>query len=254
MNSVVNCNNLAVTLNGKTVLEKICFGVHTGEMVGIIGPNGAGKTTLLRAILGLVPIRRGELKVLGMPPRRLKAVRDRIGYMPQRLLFERRFPLSVSDVVATGLLTAATLLRRVAGFREQVVDALQSVGMERYGSRPFQDLSGGEQQRILLARSLVRKPTLLLLDEPNTGLDFPAQQRFLDLLRQLQLERRLTVLLVSHDLVSVASVADTLICINRRMHVHGCPDEVMQSPGLKEAYRCQFDLLSTAARMEGDRR
>lgn len=245
---VVSSNNLAVNLNGKSVLEKISFEVRPGEMVGIIGPNGAGKTTLLRAILGMVPIRQGELKVLGKPSHRLKAVRGRIGYMPQRLLFERRFPLSVADVVATGLLTPATLLHRVAGLQLKVACALQSVGMSNYCSRPFQDLSGGEQQRILLARSLVRQPELLLLDEPNTGLDFPAQQRFLSLLRHLQLERKLTVLLVSHDLVSAASVTDSLICINRIMHVHGCPGEVMQSPGLEEAYRCQFELLRTAAK------
>ncbi|MEW5784527.1 MAG: metal ABC transporter ATP-binding protein [Bacillota bacterium] len=254
MEPVIASNNLSVTLNGKTVLEKISFAVRAGEMVGIIGPNGAGKTTLLRAILGLIPLNCGTLKVLGMPPRRLKTVRDRIGYMPQRQLFERRFPLSVSDVVAMGLLTPATMLHRVAGVQERVAVALQSVGMEQYGSRPFQDLSGGEQQRILLARSIVRKPALLLLDEPNTGLDFPAQQRFLDLLRRLQLELKLTVLLVSHDLVSVTSVADSLICINRIMHVHGCAGEVLQSPGLEAAYRCQFDLLNTAARMEGDRK
>ncbi len=254
MEPVISCNNLAVTLNGKVVLENISFEIGTGEMVGIIGPNGAGKTTLLRAILGLVPLRWGDLNVLGLPSYQLKAVRAKIGYMPQRLLFERRFPLSVSDVVATGLLTPATLLHRVTGLQEDIAAALQAVGMQRYSSRPFQDLSGGEQQRILLARSLVRKPTLLLLDEPNTGLDFPSQQRFLDLLRQLQLQRKLTVLLISHDLVSVATVADSLICINRIMHVHGCPGEVLQSPGLEEAYRCQFDLLSTAARTEGGRR
>lgn len=254
MEPVIKSSDVAVTLNGKAVLEKISIEIRAGEMVGIIGPNGAGKTTLLRAILGMVPLHRGELKVLGAPANRLKAVRGRIGYMPQRLLFERRFPLSVFDVVAAGMLTPATLLRRVPCLKEQVAGVLQAVGMKRYSSRPFQDLSGGEQQRILLARSLVRKPTLLLLDEPNSGLDFPAQQRFLELLHRLQLERSLTVMLVSHDLVSVAAVADSLICINRIMHVHGHPGEVLQSPGLEEAYRCQFDLISTAARTEGGRR
>ncbi len=254
MESIINSDNLVVSLNGRTVLEKISFSIQAGEMVGIIGPNGAGKTTLLRTILGLFPLRSGELKVLGQPPHKLKSVRGRIGYMPQSLLFERRFPLSVSDVVATGLLEPGTLLHRLTGQRENVAEALQSVGMEHYSSLPFQDLSGGEQQRILLARSLVRKPVLLLLDEPNTGLDFPAQQRFLELMRRLQLERGLTVLLVSHDLVSVAAVADTLICINRIMHIHGHPGEVMKSPSLEEAYRCQFDLLSTAVKMDGDRK
>lgn len=252
MKTAIRCKNLDVVLNGNTVLEKIGFEVRTREMVGVIGPNGAGKTTLLRAILGLVKPHSGELAVLGRPPRQLNAVRGHIGYMPQRQLFERCFPLSAFDVVATGLLTRATLLRPVPGLEEQVAAALQAVDMEPYSRRPFQDLSGGEQQRILLARSLVRKPTLLLLDEPNTGLDFPAQQKFLDLLRRLQLEQGLTVLLVSHDLLSVASVADSLVCINRIMHIHGSPGDVMHSPALEDAYRCQFDFLTTAAKTGGD--
>lgn len=254
MEPVIKSSDLAVTINGKTVLEKISFEIRAGEMIGIIGPNGAGKTTLLRAILGMVSLHCGELMVFGAPAHRLKTVRGKIGYMPQRQLFERHFPLSVSDVVAAGALIPATLLRRVPNLKEQVAGALRVVGMERYCSRPFQDLSGGEQQRILLARALVRRPSLLLLDEPNNGLDFPAQRRFLELLRRLQLEQGLTLLLVSHDLVSVAAVADTLICINRIMHVNGRPGEVMQSTGLEEAYCCQFDLFSTAARTEGERR
>lgn len=254
MEPVISCSNLAVILNGKTVLEDINFQIGAGEMTGIIGPNGAGKTTLLRAILGLVPLTRGELKVWGLPAHRLKTVRSQIGYMPQRQLFERRFPLSVGDVVAMGMLTSATMLRRIPDLQEQVSAALGKVSMERYLLRPFQDLSGGEQQRVLLARTLVRQSPLLLLDEPNSGLDFPAQRRFLELLRGLQQEHNLTVLLVSHDLVSVAAVADTLICINRIMHLHGRPSEVLQSPGLEEAYRCPFDLISTAIRSEGSRR
>ena len=254
MDAVVSVDNLAVILDGKTVLEKISFAINTGEIAGIIGPNGAGKTTLFRAILGLVPLHAGTIKILGVPPHRIKEVRRRIGYMPQNQSFERRFPLSVADVVAMGLLSPETLLRTTGDCRERVAAALKSVGMEKYGVRPFQELSGGEQQRILLARSLVRNPTLLLLDEPTSGLDFPAQQQFYEMLLRLRRERDLTVLLISHDLLSVASVADTLICINRTMHVHGHPGEVMQSPGLKEAYRCQFDLLRQTGRAEESER
>jgi len=252
MEVAINCRNLAVNLNGKAVLENINFQIGTGELAGIIGPNGAGKTTLLRAILGFVNLHCGELEVLGRPSRLLKEIRSQIGYMPQRQLFERRFPLSAGDVVAMGALTSSTMLHRIPLLREQVSSALREVEMESYLLRPFQDLSGGEQQKVLLARTLVRKPKLLLLDEPNTGLDFPAQRRFLELLRRLQLEHGLTVLLVSHDLLAVAAVADTLICINRVMHLHGDPGEVMRSPGLEEAYRCQFDLISEALKSESD--
>jgi zinc transport system ATP-binding protein len=250
MEPVISCQNLAVSLGGKTILEDISFAVNPGQMVGIIGPNGAGKTTLLRAILGLVAISAGELKVLGQPVSRINGQRSRIGYMPQRLLFERHFPLTVGDAVATGLLTRSTVLRQIKGANKKVLKTLDLVGMGKYRLSPFQELSGGQQQRILLARSLVRRPELLLLDEPNAGLDFPAQQKFIDLLKQLRRQQNLTVVLVSHDLVSVAAVADSLICIDRRMHLHGRPGEVLRSHELHDAYRCEFDYLSSAFQPE----
>ncbi len=245
MGELIEAEGLGVNLGGRTVLEGITFSVRAGQLTGIIGPNGAGKTTFLRAILGLVKIREGRLNVLGVPSSRLMEVRQKIGYMPQRQSFEKSFPLSASDVVAVGLLSPATLLRKIANKDRRIRAALQSVGMGEYASRPFKDLSGGEQQRILLARSLVRQPDLLLLDEPNAGLDFPAQQSFVELLHKLKLEKGLTILLVSHDLVSVASAADQLACIDRTMHVHGRPADVLVSPYLKDAYRCQYDFLST---------
>lgn len=245
MADLIRADNLSVTLGQRPVLENITFSARRGELTGIIGPNGAGKTTLLRAILGLVPIRAGNLTVLGISHPRLNEARPQIGYMPQRQSFERRFPLSAADVVATGLLSQQTLLRRVTDKMVKVDKALQSVGMEAFSSRSFQDLSGGEQQRILLARSLVREPELLLLDEPNSGLDFPAQQGFIALLRRLRESSSLTIVLVSHDLVSVAAAADQLVCINRTMHIHGNPAEVLHSPHLDDAYRCQFDFLSS---------
>ncbi len=245
MVDIIRADQVQVELGGKKVLEDITFTVPGGELTGIIGPNGAGKTTLLRAVLGLVPISKGQLEVFGIPVERLREVRPRIGYMPQRQSFERRFPLSAADVVAGGLLTPETMLRRIPGKDEKIKTALHFVGMESYYKRPFQDLSGGEQQRILLARALVRQPELLMLDEPNAGLDFPAQQSFTELIQGLKRDKGLTILLVSHDLVSVASAADMLICINRTMHIHGHPADVLRSPCLDEAYRCQFDLLST---------
>lgn len=251
MKDIIRADQVQVELGGKKVLENITFTVPGGEMTGIIGPNGAGKTTFLRAALGLVPISNGRLEVFGVPVERLREVRPRIGYMPQRQSFERRFPLSAADVVAGGLLTPETMLSRIPGKDEKIRTALHFVGMENYYKRPFQDLSGGEQQRILLARSLVRQPELLMLDEPNAGLDFPAQQSFTELIQSLKRDKGLTILLVSHDLVSVASAADQLVCINRTMHIHGLPVDVLHSPCLDEAYRCQFDLLSTLGKGGG---
>ena len=244
MDEIIKADNLTVKLGGKTVLEDITFSALSGEMTGVIGPNGAGKTTLLRALLGLVSVQRGSLAVFGKKGVKIKEIRPRIGYMPQRHFFDRRFLLSSSDVVATGLLSPSTLFRRIPGKNEQIKDALRLAGMESFMHRPFQDLSGGEQQRVLLARALARRPDLLLLDEPNNGLDFPAQQSFVELLRKLKVNENIAIILVSHDLVSIAPAADKLLCINRTMHVHGYPAEVLRSPHLDEAYRCQFDFLT----------
>lgn len=244
MADMVRTENLFVSLGGKLILEGITFTAPEGALTGVIGPNGAGKTTLLRVLLGLVPLQQGNLFVLGADKRRIKEVRPAIGYMPQRQSFEKQFPFSAADVVATGLLSPATMLRAISAKTEKVAAALDSVGMGFFADRPFRDLSGGEQQRVLLARSLVRQPKLLLLDEPNAGLDFPAQQDFTAVLKKLKEESGLTIILVSHDLLSVASTADQLVCINRTMHTHGRPADVLKSPHLDEAYRCQFDLLS----------
>ncbi|MBW6463508.1 MAG: metal ABC transporter ATP-binding protein [Firmicutes bacterium] len=247
MEKIVNADKLSVLLGGKRVLEEISFSTLSGQLTGIIGPNGAGKTTLLKAMLGLVKLETGELTVLGVSNSSLKDVRSRIGYMPQLQSFEKRFPLSAADVVATGLLSPKTLLRRQPDSKDRIREALRSVSMESFAQLPFQDLSGGEQQRVLLARSIVRKPELLLLDEPNSGLDFPSQRLFMELLTRLKIEENLAIILVSHDIVSVASFADQLVCINRSMHIHGQPAHVLQSTHLDEAYRCQFDLLSGSA-------
>ncbi len=254
MSEIVRADNLFVRLSGKNVLKEINFSVREGELMGVIGPNGAGKTTLLRVILGLIPISQGRLEVLGRLYPQLKKVRPMIGYMPQRSSYEKNIPLSVANVVSTGLLTPATMLHRLTKGSLRVKEALQAVGMERFAKRYFQELSGGEQQRILLARSLVRKPKLLLLDEPNAGLDFPAQQKFTALLQELRERDKLTIILISHDLISIASAADQLIGINCVMHTHGRPGDLLNCPGLDEVYRCQFDLLSGIGRGRRDRK
>ncbi len=241
---VIRTTNLSYRLGGSIILEKINLAVQPGEFVGIIGPNGAGKTTLLRLLLGLARPTGGEVAVLGAPPSSLGPKRDLIGYMPQRPQVSRDFPLSVLDVVTMGLATAAALgkpLRRTE--REKARESLQKVGMLATEQLPFARLSGGQQQLVFLARALVKRPVLLFLDEPGAGLDLPAQNRFMELLKKLQAEQGLTVIMVSHDLAAVAASAGRLICINRTMHIHGRPAEVLKSPHLSKAYRCEFDLI-----------
>jgi ABC-type Mn2+/Zn2+ transport system ATPase subunit len=243
--SVVHCEHVCVVRNGVTVLEDISFTLEPGRFLGVVGPNGAGKTTLLRALLGLVPITAGRIEVLGRPAGASSDQARQIGYVPQRHAIAPHFPARVRDVVLMGRLAHFGLWRRPrAEDRKAVDEALARVGIADRIDRPIGSLSGGEQRRVMLAQALCASERLLVLDEPTIGLDLPAEHDFYDLLRSLQRSLGLAVIAVSHDLLALAAAADELICINRSMHVHGNPDEVVHSHALREAYSCEFNFLA----------
>ncbi|MCX8071021.1 MAG: metal ABC transporter ATP-binding protein [Candidatus Binatia bacterium] len=241
---VVETRKLEVRLDGRRVLWDIDLAIPPGRFVGIIGPNGAGKTTLLRVLLGLVPASGGEVRVFGFPPLEARKRGSRIGYVPQRPKFDPFFPVSVWDVVMMGRVP------RIGWFRwprredrVQVARALELVGMRGREQRRLAELSGGEQQRVFLARALSSEAQLLLLDEATTGLDLPAQHELYALLQRLRQQLGLTIVAVSHDLLELAAHAEELVCINGTMHIHGNPQVVLHSHELREAYRCEFDFL-----------
>lgn len=242
--AVIEAIDLCFFKEGQKILENITFQIRRGELAGIIGPNGAGKTTLLRLLLGLVKPTSGRALIFGVPPEKLGKLREKIGYMPQRPHFDRLFPLSVLDVVAMGGFTRSFLGKPFArGQREKARLSLEKVGLLFLENKPFADLSGGQQQRAFLARALLKDPEILLLDEPNTGLDLPTQQRFFSLLEELRKSQGITVMMVSHDLPAIARYADRLICINRTLRSLGPPSEVLDSPALEQAYSSGFDLF-----------
>lgn len=244
---VIQVRGLWVRRDGHIVLEDITFDVREGSFLGIIGPNGAGKTTLLRAILGLVKPDRGEIRVLGLGPRELKHELHHIGYMPQQVLFDPRFPVSVYDVVMMGRACCIGPLRLPSrADREAVLQSIADVGLQGLERKPIGELSGGQQKRAFLARALCLETSILILDEPTAGLDLDSQARFMDLLARLKEEKKLTVVFVSHDVNVLARFADEIVCINRSMHLHGPPREVLGSERLREAYRCEFDFLAGA--------
>ena len=250
---VIEVKDLWVYRGGHVVLEDINFSVREGTFLGIIGPNGAGKTTLLRTILGLAEPGRGTVTVLGMSPRELKHELHHIGYMPQQVLFDPLFPVSVYDVVMMGRTCCLGTMRFPRrSDREAVMESIEAVGLKGLEKRPIGELSGGQQKRAFLARALCLETSILLLDEPTSGLDMESQERFMDLLLRLKEERRLTVVFVSHDVNVLARFADEIVCINRTMHLHGHPREVLGSERLREAYRCEFDFLAGQGAVRGE--
>lgn len=238
-------DRVCIELDGRAVLEDISFRVAEGAFLGVIGPNGAGKTTLVRALLGLVPVRSGTIRILGHDPSDSHDDAHALGYVPQRQSVPRNFPATVADVVLMGRMccTGRTGFPRAID-RRHVEGELEAIGLAGIASRPIGRLSGGEMRRVLLAQALCAGTRLLVLDEPTVGLDLPAEQEFYGLLRRLQHERAITVVCVSHDLVALAGQASELVCINRHMHVHGNPEEVVHSHALREAYSCEFDFLA----------
>lgn len=222
-------SGLSVDLGGRRVLSDVCLTVDRGELMSLIGPNGAGKTTLLRTALGLIPAARGTVLVDGEAP---SSRHRRVGYVPQRHDFAWDFPLNVAGVVMTGLTGALGLLRRPRQVHwEAVGDALERVQLRDLAQRPVGQLSGGQRQRVLVARALALRPTVLLLDEPFTGLDLPTQELLSGLFRELALEGR-AVLMTTHDLFSALSTSDRLTLLNRTVVASGSASELTGEPDL----------------------
>ena len=238
MSPVVELSDVWVELGGHPVLEGISLAVDAGEFVSVVGPNGAGKTTLLRVILGLVRPARGEVRVFGTRPWELGRGRARIGYVPQAEGIDPDFPLRVIDVVLMGRYGSLGWIRRPGSAdRRAAREALDLVGIGDLATRPIGELSGGQRQRAFLARALAAEPRLLLLDEPTTGVDPAASESFYELLRRIQ-ERGVTIVMVTHDIGVVSRYVDKVACINRRLVVHGRPEEVLTDEALAEMYGC----------------
>jgi zinc transport system ATP-binding protein len=232
---LVEVEDVTVQYEGLTVLEAVTLCVAPGDVLGLIGPNGAGKTTLLRVLLGLLTPARGAVRLFGRAP---AALRDwgRLGYVPQRTTLDPGLPATVSEVVELGLVARRGWLRPIdAGARRRVGEALEQVGMAGQASARAGALSVGQQQRVLIARALVSDPELLVLDEPTGGVDPDAQESVYALLRRLNRERRVTVILVSHDVAVVAREVTRLACLNRRLVFHGTPADFLTDEALTVA-------------------
>ncbi|MFO0857719.1 MAG: metal ABC transporter ATP-binding protein [Phycisphaerales bacterium] len=209
--------------SGGLALEGVSLVVAERERLGILGPNGGGKSTLLKLTLGLLGLQEGSIKVFGQTPAAARRQRL-IGYVPQRVEAELGFPLSGRQVVELGAAIANKPWQGLSSEQRKAVDdAMAITGATGYADKHVGAMSGGQLQRILIARALAARPRLLLLDEPTVGIDPAGQQQFAELLGTLSKERGLTVIVVSHDLRTIAAGCDRVACLSRTLHSHTDP-------------------------------
>ncbi|NEA31988.1 anchored repeat-type ABC transporter ATP-binding subunit [Streptomyces sp. SID13031] len=221
--SVLQVEGVAVELGGRLVLHDVDLKVDAKEHVGLIGPNGAGKTTLLRSLLGLLPINDGVISIDGRTPRE---ARGSIGYVPQRHEFVWDYPVDVRTAAMTGRTHRIGWLRRPGvADRAAVDEALERVDLTTLHKRPIGELSGGQRQRVLVARALALRPSLLLLDEPFTGLDVSTQEILTRLFRTLTSEGT-AILMTTHDLPAAADTCSRLCLLNETVVADGPPEEL----------------------------
>lgn len=229
MHEVISLDNVSYRYNSDLVLENISFKADQGDLLGIIGPNGAGKTTLFSLILGLLEGYQGKITLFNEDIRNNRKALKRIGYIPQKKNINQGFPATVEEIVSLGVLGRKTNM-------DVIISALKIVGLLEQKDKRIGELSGGQQQRVLIAKALVNEPELLILDEPTTGIDLETQDRFYTLLRKLNSERNITIILASHDLDAINRLANKVACVNRKMSFHGNAREFFGNEQMLKSY------------------
>lgn len=214
---LVDLKNIHISFGSEKVIQDVSFGLNRGSITTLIGPNGAGKTTLVRAVLGLVEPTQGTVN-------RQRGLR--IGYMPQKLHIDSTFPLTVKRFLQTARYSDKAAL----------LQALEDVKAESLIDKSVHSLSGGEMQRVLLARALLQKPELLVLDEPAQGVDINGQVELYNLIGRIRDQHGCAVLMISHDLHLVMASTDNVICLNRHVCCSGRPEQVSNDPSYKELF------------------
>lgn len=231
----ISVRDLTVYYGNTKALSDVNIDVMEGEYIGIIGPNGGGKSTLLKCILGLTKYEQGTVEIFG-------GESVKIGYVPQFSNLDKRFPITLIEVVLTGMLKSkiTPFFRYTKQDKENALSLLEKVGLTHLADRQISQLSGGEFQKMLIARALAVKPRLLLLDEPTASVDAKSRQQIYTLLTQLNKE--MTIVLVTHDLMAISSEVQKIACLNTHLVYHGEPE--LNQNVLNQLYGCPVDLLA----------
>ena len=248
MNEItISLKNVSLELGGRKILNDMNFLIKKGELVAILGPNGAGKSTLLKLLLGLLRQSKGEVSVLNQAPKRGN---DQIGYAPQHRVLETDLALRARDVVGFGLDGNKWGIGLPNAQREKIIDdMLREVDALHLGNAPIGQLSGGEQQRLLIAQALITNPKILLLDEPLSNLDINHTQEIVTLVAKICQQRQVTTLLVAHDINPLLSVVNSVLYIANGHAVLGAPNEVITSKSLSALYNTSVEVVRALDRI-----
>ncbi|MFY9300682.1 MAG: metal ABC transporter ATP-binding protein [Candidatus Nitrosotenuis sp.] len=250
--NVLEVADVSIKYNGHFAVDRINFDVKEGDLLGIVGPNGAGKTTLFRAIIGLQNYT-GSIKIFGYEGKNYYPLLPLIGYVSQKVNFEQNFPATVREVVSMGLIPEKKVrggeillknrgcswnrtYKKIENDNDKVLEALRTVGLESLKDRRIGELSGGELQRVFIAKALIKDPVLLILDEPVTGVDMEAQNKFYNLLQKINKENKITIVWSSHDLEAISKLANRVACMNRKLFFHGQKKEFFSNKELLKTY------------------
>lgn len=220
--SIISMKNISFAYEDKKILENINLDIKRGSFMGMVGPNGGGKTTLIKLILGQLKPDNGSIELFQQP---LSVFKDwtRIGFVSQKSnSFNQGFPATVFEVVSMGLTAKIGYFKFLnKSHKPKILETIDQVGMSEYTYKNISNLSGGQQQRVFIARALVSDPDLLILDEPTVGVDYQNVDRFYSLLHELNEERQITLLLVTHDTGAMTEHATDIVCLNKHLHFHG---------------------------------
>lgn len=245
---VLDVRGLGVRFGTKVALEDVTFFVPRGEFLCLCGPNGAGKSTLLKTLLGLVPPSAGSIAICGLAPDK---ARSKVGYVPQRKSFDRDFPASPLEVVVANL-RGRWPLRITPGERALAMAELTRTGAAALADAQMRDLSGGETQRVFLARALVTRPELLVLDEPTAGVDVAGRAAIIDLMAEISASETLTAILVTHNLQAIARCAERVVYLERTVKAWGLWSELSADRDLQAIQITAGDHHAARPELDGD--
>lgn len=245
--SAISVRGLSVSFDRKRVLTNIYLEIEHGKIYGVIGPNGAGKSTLFKAILDLIDIDNGTIKVEGKP---MEKMRKKVVYVPQKNDVDWQFPATVFDIVLMGRYPHKKVFQRLnQEDKEIAMQALEEVGMAAFKDRQIGALSGGQQQRVFIARALCQESDIFFLDEPFVGVDITTEEKIIQILKRLAKEGK-TLLVVHHDLATVKKYFDKVILLNQRMIAVGDTATAFNEENIARAYGGQLPVLHKMGNMD----